>query len=63
MKNSGIEWIGEIHDGWNLYKIGSLFKCRNEKVNDTDYQPLSISKGGVVPQMENVAKSDASDNV
>ena len=62
MKNSGIEWIGEIPDSWELYKIGSLYHCRNEKVNDTDYSPLSVSKGGIVPQMENVAKSDANDN-
>ena len=62
MKNSGIEWIGEIPDSWELYKIGSLYHCRNEKVNDTDYPPLSVSKGGVVPQMEGVAKSDATDN-
>lgn len=62
MKNSGIEWIGNIPDDWKIYKIGSLFKSRNEKVSDTDYPPLSVSKGGVVPQMEGVAKSDASDN-
>ena len=35
---------------------------RNEKVNDTDYPPLSVTKGGIVPQMESVAKSDATDN-
>lgn len=62
MKNSGIEWIGEIPDDWNLIKVGSIFQCRNEKVNDTDYPPLSVSKGGVVPQMDSVAKSDANDN-
>lgn len=62
MKNSGIEWIGEIPDDWNLIKIGSIFQCRNEKVNDTDYPPLSVSKGGVVPQMDSVAKTDANDN-
>ena len=62
MKNSGIEWIGEIPEDWNLIKIGSVFQCRNEKVNDTDYPPLSVSKGGVVPQMESVAKTDANDN-
>lgn len=61
-KNSGIEWIGEIPDDWNLIKVGSIFQCRNEKVNDTDYPPLSVSKGGVVPQMDSVAKSDANDN-
>lgn len=62
MKNSGIEWIGEIPDDWKLINIGSLFQCRNEKVNDTDYPPLSVSKGGIVPQIETVAKSDANDN-
>lgn len=62
MKNSGIEWIGEIPDDWNLIKISSIFQCRNEKVNDTDYPPLSVSKGGVVPQMDSVAKTDANDN-
>lgn len=62
MKDSGIEWIGNIPNDWKIYKIGSLFKSRNEKVSDTDYPPLSVSKGGVVPQMEGVAKSDASDN-
>lgn len=61
-KDSGIEWIGEIPEDWNLIKIGSVFQCRNEKVNDTDYPPLSVSKGGVVPQMESVAKTDANDN-
>ena len=62
MKNSGIEWIGEIPDDWELIKIGSIFACRNEKVSDSNYAPLSVSRGGVVPQMKNVAKSDAGDN-
>jgi hypothetical protein len=62
MKDSGIEWIGQIPEDWETLTIGSLFRVRNEKVNDTDYPPLSVSKGGIVPQMENVAKSDANDN-
>ncbi len=62
MKNSGIEWIGEIPDSWELIKIGSIFGCRNEKVSDKEFAPLSVSKSGIVPQMENVAKSDAGDN-
>ena len=62
MKDSGVEWIGEMPAAWQRLTVGSLFKVRNEKVNDTDYPPLSVSKGGVVPQMENVAKSDANDN-
>ena len=62
MKYSGVEWIGEIPENWKLNKIGQLFNLRNEKVSDKDYSPLSVSKGGIVPQMENVAKSDASDD-
>ena len=62
MKNSGVAWIGDVPENWEIVKIGQLFQCRNVKVNDTDFQPLSVSKGGIVPQMENVAKSDANDN-
>lgn len=62
MKDSGVEWIGYIPASWQTLTVGSLFKVRNEKVNDTDYPPLSVTKVGVVPQMENVAKSDANDN-
>ena len=62
MKDSGVAWIGRIPVTWRTLTIGSLFKVRNEKVNDTDYLPLSVTKGGIVPQMENVAKSDTTDN-
>lgn len=62
MKDSGVDWIGSVPASWQTLTVGSLFKVRNEKVNDTDYPPLSVTKGGVVPQMENVAKSDANDN-
>lgn len=62
MKDSGVEWIGMIPCEWKIIKVGSIFACRNEKVSDVDFAPLSVSRGGVVPQMENVAKSDAGDN-
>lgn len=62
MKDSGIKWIGEIPDDWELLRIGLIFRCRNEKVNDTDYPPLSVTRNGIVPQMESVAKTDANDN-
>ena len=62
IKDSGVAWIGVIPKNWQLLSVGALFKVRNEKVNDTDYPPLSVTKGGIVPQMESVAKSDATDN-
>lgn len=59
MKDSGIEWIGEIPKNWRIESIGRHFKNRNEKVSDYDYAPLSVTKSGVVPQLDEVAKSDA----
>ena len=56
------KWIQFLPNEWSITKIGNHFKCRNEKVNDTDYPPLSVAKQGVVPQIETVAKTDANDN-
>jgi type I restriction enzyme S subunit len=61
-KATGIDWIGQIPENWQLLRLGSLFKCRNVKVDDSTFQPLSVSKGGIVPQMDSVAKTDANDN-
>lgn len=62
MKDSGIEWIGEIPVGWELNKIGSVYDERSVKVSDKDYAPLSVTKQGIVPQLETAAKTDNSDN-
>lgn len=62
MKDSGIKWIGEIPKHWNLTKIGMLYTLRNTKVSDKEYQPLSVTKLGVLPQLENVAKTNAHDD-
>ena len=39
MKDSGIEWIGEIPSDWKLFKIDTLYSLRNQKVSDRDYPP------------------------
>lgn len=62
MKDSGIEWIGEIPNDWTLSKIGNLYTTRNIKVNDTDYPPLSVTKLGILPQLETAAKTNAHDD-
>ena len=62
MKNSGIEWIGEIPQAWGIGRIGSYYSLRNIKVSDREYEPLSVTKQGVLPQLENVAKTDDNDN-
>lgn len=57
MKDSCVEWIGEIPADWVLSTIGAHYKQRNEKVSDLDFAPLSVTKNGVVPQLDSAAKS------
>lgn len=62
MKNSGIEWIGEIPEEWKVGRIGHLYTERKEKVSDEDYQPLSVTMKGILPQLSTAAKTDAHDD-
>ena len=59
MKATNIPWIKEIPEHWDMSKISSHFRQRNEKVSDKDYPALSVSKQGVTPQLDNVALSNA----
>ena len=56
------ERIGRIPSDWDFVKIKEHFVERNTKVDDISFPPLSVSMGGVVDQMENVSKSDNSEN-
>ena len=58
MKDSGIKWIGTIPEEWEVEEISKLFTQRNTKVSDFDFPPLSVTKKGIVPQLESAAKSD-----
>ena len=62
MKDSGIAWIGEIPEEWELSKIGAVYEERNQKVSDADFPPLSVTKQGVVPQLETAAKTIDGEN-
>ena len=55
MRNSGIDWIGEVPEHWEVRRIGRLFRLRDEK----NYKPmeevqlLSLYTGiGVFPHGE-----------
>ena len=61
-KDSGVEWLGDIPSHWVVKRLGSFFDERREKVSDLDYPALSVTKNGIVPQLENAAKTDAGDN-
>lgn len=62
MKDSGIEWIGNVPAEWTINKIDSVYSLRNEKVSDKDYMPLSVTMKGIVPQLESAAKTNDGDN-
>lgn len=62
LKDSGIPWLGQIPEHWEVDKLGLHFKERNEKVSDKDYPALSVSKEGITLQLDSVAKTENGDN-
>lgn len=61
-KDSGISWLGQIPSHWEVKRLGSYFNERRVKVSDKDFEPLSVTKLGIFPQWENVAKTNDGDN-
>ena len=61
-KDSGIEWIGKIPEHWEVTKLNMLYTQRIEKVSDKDYPPLSVTMKGILPQLENAAKTNNGDD-
>lgn len=55
-------WLGDLPSHWGCKKIGSLFTERKTKVSDKDYAPLSVTKMGILPQLEHAAKTNDGDN-
>jgi type I restriction enzyme, S subunit len=61
-KDSGVEWLGDVPKQWETKRLGHFFDDRREKVSDQEFEPLSVTKNGVVPQLETAAKTDDNDN-
>lgn len=61
-KDSGVAWLGEVPGHWDVKRLGYYFSERREKVSDKDFEPLSVTKNGVLPQLETAAKTDDGDN-
>ena len=50
MKDSGVEWIGEIPKNWGTIRVKQLLQERKERSVDGSEEPLSMSqKLGLVP--------------
>ena len=60
MKDSRIEWIGEIPDGWKISRIKQLFSEVNDRCeNGENYTLLSVSEYyGVAPKSERISDDD-----
>lgn len=53
MKDSGVEWIGEIPAGWKIEKAKYTFAQRSERGNNISLQLLSPTQNfGVIPQVK-----------
>ena len=55
-------WFSRIPNTWNCTKMRELFSERTTKVSDKEFQPLSVGKMGIVPQLETAVKTDNGDN-
>ncbi|NIK43232.1 restriction endonuclease subunit S [Xanthomonas arboricola] len=61
-KDSGTSWLGNVPAHWEVRRLGFFFYERRQKVSDRDYPALSVTKSGIVPQLETAAKTDDGDN-
>lgn len=61
-KDSGVEWIGEIPSLWKTMKVRSCFRERCEKISDKIFAPLSVTKNGILPQLDTAVKTDNGDD-
>lgn len=61
-KDSGAKWLGKIPSHWEVKRLASCFTERKVKVSDKEFDPLSVTKNGIYPQLENVAKTNDGDN-
>lgn len=47
MKYSGVEWIGEIPDSWNIRKVKQCFYISKEQAHEENPTILSLARAGV----------------
>lgn len=59
---SGTAWLGSVPSHWSLSRLGKYFLERRTKVSDADYPALSVTKKGILPQLDSAAKTKDGDN-
>lgn len=64
MKPSGIPWLGDVPEGWEICRVGYLMNEINRRSVDGEEEPLSMSqKLGIVPSREIEVANPASSYV
>lgn len=61
-KDSGIDWLRKVPEAWEVIRLGTKFLERKIKVSDKDFTPLSVTKCGILPQLDKAAKTKDGDN-
>lgn len=61
-KASGFLWLGDVPEHWALKRLGHYFEERRERASDTEFEPLSVTKYGIVPRLESAAKTQDGNN-
>jgi type I restriction enzyme, S subunit len=56
MKLSGVEWLGNIPEHWEVVQSRRLFRARNEPAQSTDQQLTASQKYGILFQTDFVEK-------
>lgn len=62
-KHSGIEWLGEIPQSWEVRKLEFCFYESDERCGDKNYELLSVTQSsGIVKQNDLIEKKDISND-
>jgi type I restriction enzyme S subunit len=61
-QDTGVQWLGTVPIDWAITRLGTVFTERRTKVSDKDYEPLSVTKNGILKQLDSAAKTNDGDN-
>lgn len=56
MKDSGVEWIGDIPEHWSVKKLKYLFRIKKNIAGELGYDILSVTQSGI--KIKDISKND-----
>jgi type I restriction enzyme S subunit len=61
-RDTSVQWLGIVPSAWKITRLGTVFTERRAKVSDKDFEPLSVTKKGILRQLDSAAKTNDGDN-